>query len=80
MSVYVKDANKIDDTVKELKKMNLKTLKISDTLVNDGFVELMKVFKTVTTIILVVTLFFISYFISEPDVINNSGGMSAFTG
>ncbi len=63
MSVYVKDANKIDDTVKELKKMNLKTLKISDTLVNDGFVELMKVFKTVTTIILVVTLFFISYFI-----------------
>lgn len=63
MSVFVDDIDLIDDTVKELNSMNIKSLKIKDTLYNMGTTELMRILKTVITIVLVITLFFISYFI-----------------
>lgn len=63
ISVFTKDKDSVDNVSKELDNMNYKTLKIKDTLVNDGLGEFLRVIKTVVTIILVITLFFISYFI-----------------
>lgn len=63
ISVFTKDKDNVDNVSKELDNMNYKTLKIKDTLVNDGLGEFLRVIKTVVTIILVITLFFISYFI-----------------
>lgn len=63
MSVFVDDVDLIDDTVSLLKNMNIKSLKIKDTLYDMGTTELMRILKTVITIVLVITLFFISYFI-----------------
>jgi len=63
ISVFTKDKDNVDNVSKELDNMNYKTLKIKDTLVNDGLGEFVRVIKTVVTIILVITLFFISYFI-----------------
>lgn len=62
-SIYVKDAMKIDNTISDLQDMGYSTLKIKDTLVKDGSFQAIKIFKTIVTIILVVTLFFISYFV-----------------
>ena len=63
ISVFTKDKDNVDNVSKELDKMNYQTLKIKDTLVNEGLGEFLRVIKTVVTIILVITLFFISYFI-----------------
>ena len=63
MSIYVKDIKKIDKTTKKLEKMGYHTLKEKDTLANFDMVEIIKVEKTIVTIILIVVLFFISYFI-----------------
>ena len=43
--------------------MGLKTLLIKDTLVDGGSTEIVRIFRTVVTIILIITLFFISYFV-----------------
>ena len=43
--------------------MGLKTLLIKDTLVDGGSTEIIRIFRTVVTIILIITLFFISYFV-----------------
>ena len=61
MSVYVKDNSKLYDTAKELNDKNLTTLVIKDTLVDSGFAEYMRILKTITTLILIFVLFFISY-------------------
>lgn len=63
ISIYVKDVDKIDDTKKQLQDMGLTTLAIKDTLVQSGEAEIIRILKTIVTIILVITLFFISYFI-----------------
>ena len=63
MSIYVKDIEKIDDTVNNLEKMGYHTLKEKDTLAQTGFVEMVRLFKVVVTIVLIIVLFFISYFI-----------------
>lgn len=63
ISVFTKDKDNVDNVSKELDKMNYQTLKIKDTLVNEGLGEFLRVIKTIVTIILVITLFFISYFI-----------------
>lgn len=62
-SIFVKDIKKIDTTIQELNDLGYKTLAIKDTLVNSGVVEALRIFKIIITIILVTTLFFISYFV-----------------
>lgn len=63
MSIYVKDAHKIAETVKELNKLNYKTLVIKDTLIQPTASVIIRVLKIIVTIILVATLFFITYFV-----------------
>ena len=63
MSIYVSDIEKIDNTISKLNDMGYNTLAIKDTLVNPGILQVIKIFKMITTIVLVVVLFFISYFI-----------------
>lgn len=63
ISVFVDDVDKINDTVKELDKMNLNTLKIMDTYQKSGIDKIMQIMKTIVTIVVVIILFFISYFI-----------------
>lgn len=63
MSIYVNDIENLNNVVSKLDKMGYKTLKIKDVLVDDGAVEIMKIFKLVVTCALVFVLFFISYFI-----------------
>lgn len=63
MSVYVDDIENIDVVASQLDKMGYKTLKVKDTLVDEGATEIMKIFKLIVTCALVFVLFFISYFI-----------------
>jgi ABC-type lipoprotein export system ATPase subunit len=63
MSVFVNDVESIDNTIEELNNMGYKTLKISDTLVDIGGTQLIKILKLIVTTILIFVLFFISYFI-----------------
>lgn len=63
MSVFVDDVENIDLVNDKLKSMNIKTLKIMDTYTENGASEVIRILKTVITLIVVVTLFFISYFI-----------------
>ena len=63
MSIFVDDVEHIDIVNKELEQMDIKTLKIMDTYTQNGATEAIRILKTVITLIVVVTLFFISYFI-----------------
>lgn len=63
MSVYVDDIENLDNVASKLDKMGYRTLKVKDTLVQDGSVEIMKILKLIVTCALVFVLFFISYFI-----------------
>ena len=62
ISVFVKNINKIDDTVNELNS-NYNTFVIKNTLVTDSYSRIIRVLKIFVTVVLVVVLFFISYFI-----------------
>lgn len=62
-SVFVKDVKDVDSVAKNLNKLGYHTLKIKDTLVTGGVVEALKIIRTIVTGILVITLFFISYFV-----------------
>ena len=62
VSVYVKDARIIDETLNTLKK-DYNTLAIKDVLVQQEAVVIIRILKIIVTIILVVTLFFITYFV-----------------
>ncbi len=62
-SVNVANVEDIDSTITKLNKEGYNTLKISDTLLQDGNTEVLKIMRTIVTIILVVVLFFISYFV-----------------
>ena len=62
-SVFVSDASGIDEVVKSLNDMGIDTLKIKDTLVNNNFSKVLGVIRTTVTIILVIALVFISYFV-----------------
>ena len=62
-SVFVKDKELVHDTALEINKMGYTTLEIKDTLVELGFAQFIRIMKLIVTIALVVTLFFISYFI-----------------
>lgn len=63
ISLYVDDAHKIDETVSKLNKLNYKPLVIKDTLVQQASTVIIRVMKIIVTIILVATLFFITYFV-----------------
>ena len=62
-SVFVKDVNKIYETNNKLNDMGYNTIVIKDSLVDSGLTQVIQIIRTVMTIILIVTLFFISYFI-----------------
>lgn len=62
VSVYVKDARIIDETLDALNK-DYNTLAIKDVLVQQEAVVIVRILKIIVTIILVVTLFFITYFV-----------------
>ena len=62
-SVFVKDEEKINETTEELKQMGYKTLAIKEALADEGMTQVIQIIRTVVTIGLIITLFFISYFI-----------------
>ena len=62
-SVFVSDVSNIDEAVSSLNDMGINTLKIKDTLVNSGMSKVLALLRTVVTVILVVALIFISYFV-----------------
>ena len=62
-SVFVKDINKIDETVNELNDLGFKTLKLKDAVYVEEVNKVLRIFKVIVTVILVVILFFISYFV-----------------
>lgn len=66
-SVYVKDIRKIDNTIQELNDIGVKAKKVTDykVMFDDLKMELegLRISKLTITIILLITLFFISYFI-----------------
>ncbi len=64
-SVFAKDKENIDELEKELQNLGYNTLQIRKTLHNDmeEFVRVFMIIKMITTIGLVITLFFISYFV-----------------
>lgn len=73
MSVYVDDVDNLALVNKELKNMGYKTLMIKDTLVQSGSVQIIKIFKFIVTIILVVVLFLISYFVIKIILKSRNG-------
>ena len=62
-SVFVKDVNQIQTTKENLNSKGYTTLLIKDTLVNSEGVQIIQILKTITTIALLIALFFISYFV-----------------
>lgn len=64
-SIFVSELKDLDDTVSKLQEMGFETFKLRDALFNEGseILKIIKIFKLVVTVALIVTLFFISYFI-----------------
>jgi ABC-type lipoprotein export system ATPase subunit len=62
-SIFIKDVNLKSETISSLENLGYKTLVISDTLVQEGNTEVIKIISLIVTIGLVITLFFISYFV-----------------
>ena len=64
-SVFVDDEKNLSQVNKELKKLGYKTLVIKDTLINNNkdAAIMIQMISVIVTIILVITLFFISYFV-----------------
>ena len=64
-SVFVKDAKNIEETSNELENNNYNSLIVSKTLVgnNTGFIYILNIITVIVTGILIVVMFFISYFI-----------------
>ena len=63
VSIFLDDYKNISSVKKELDKMNINSLAMKDTLVQIGVTQYLRIFKMIITILLVITLFFISYFI-----------------
>ena len=62
-SIFIKDVSLKDDTVKKLNDIGLKTMVVSDALIEDGSIQIIKILTLIVTLSLVVVLFFISYFV-----------------
>ncbi len=63
ISVYVKDPKLLDDTLDKLDSLGYKTLAMKNALQRESGAAVIRIIKIIVTILLVVTLFFISYFI-----------------
>lgn len=62
-SLFVKDVDQIDGTINKLNDMGYTTLAMKNALAKTGMEEMMQMFKAAVTIILVIVLFFIAYFV-----------------
>ena len=62
-SIFVKNEESIDKTKQELDELGYKAIAIKDTLIQEGATQIIQIIRTVVTIALIITLFFISYFI-----------------
>lgn len=64
-SVYVKDEKDLEETVLNLEELGISARPVKDFKVNEGkeMLQIIKIFKLVVTVILILALFFISYFI-----------------
>ena len=64
-SVYVKELKDLDKTIIELQDLGFNTLKMKDAKINEGqsILQILKIFKLIVSIALIITLFFITYFI-----------------
>ena len=62
-SVFVKDVHDVRNTISSLEDAGFKTLYVKDTLVTGGYEQVTKIMGTVTKIVLIITIFFISYFV-----------------
>ena len=62
-SVFIKDVQDVTNTISFLEEAGFKTLYIKDTLVTGGVEQIEKIMGTVTKIVLIITIFFISYFV-----------------
>lgn len=62
-SIFVKDPKYIDSTLNSLNDLGYNALAIKDTIVSSEYEGILIILKTVLTFILLVVLFFISYFV-----------------
>ena len=64
-SVYVSDTEELDNVLESLKEMGFETLAMRDALTSDGqdLIQIIALMKTFMLTVLIVALFFISYFI-----------------
>ena len=62
-SVFVKDVQDVRNTISSLEDAGFKTLYVKDTLVTGGYEQVTKIMGTVTKTVLIITIFFISYFV-----------------
>ncbi len=64
-SVYVNNERDLEETVESLKELGLSARPVKEFKVNEGkeMLQIIKIFKLVVTVILILALFFISYFI-----------------
>ena len=64
-SVFVSDVMYLEDTIKTLNDMGYDTLSLKDAKYDEGteILQIIKIFKLIVTIGLIITLFFIMYFI-----------------
>ena len=62
-SVFVEEVELLRDTGAELENLGYTTLIIKDTLTKSGQAQVVEIFQTIVTIFLIITLFFITYFI-----------------
>ena len=64
-SIFVKEIKDLDTINSELNSRGFNTLKLRDAKIDDAktILQVFKIFKLIVTIVLVITLFFITYFI-----------------
>jgi len=64
-SIFVKDLKDLEDTVSKLQEMGYETFKLKDAKYNEGgeILKILNIFELIVTVGLIITLFFISYFI-----------------
>lgn len=62
-SIFVDDVKIIDETITNLNNAGYKTLAMKDVLVSGDYIQAIKILKAVVTIVLIVVLFFVSYFV-----------------
>lgn len=64
-SVFVKDEKDLEQTVLELEELGISARTVREFKVNEGkeMLQIIKIFKLVVTVVLILALFFISYFI-----------------